>query len=618
MHISKIYRRYIVSVLIILIMLSGWWVFVLSHTEVAHEWVLENGAGKWFVAETDSLQKIGICKDDINAEIYADPYAIKAKVIISDQNGECVWNSSTENVNVYINSIQPDEGLIQKPVYLHQGQKYKIECISEKKVLTNLTYAFYGEKDNILPFFLLLGSLLIFVYSFVYFFFYKVLHFSYLNFFVISMAFAAITCSIIMIPFCVPDEPMHFSNAYYISIEMMKLLHRPDANMVATGILRNPIFGKGQDLNFFWSDWVYGNKMVPCANRYSLIGGMPHYSYIIPALGITVARMTGAPYQIILIAGRIANMLMYTAVTLLAMRICPSMKWAVTAISFLPSTVWLADSYSYDAWNLAFSILLVCYCVYCRDLAQITWINGILIMIITLIFAPIKFLYAVIAFMALLVPRKAISKEHQKQVILISVFAVLTVCIILILTRGDEVFAFLRGNNFDIRSDAAIAGTSYSPLFVVNHPLNVMLVFFHTIVKNFESYIIMCFLGENYAEHVPSSLFFVQLVLFMLIMSGTGWKLKTTIRERNLAIGVTGIGVLSVFVAFLFLFSVPSTGTIGLITGVQGRYFLPFLILTPFFCAKKKSADQIVPCIALMIVLSEIVSLAKFSGIIGS
>ncbi len=119
-------------------------------------------------------------------------------------------------------------------------------------------------------------------------------------------------------------------------------------------------------------------------------------------------------------------------------------------------------------------------------------------------------------------------------------------------------------------------------------------------------------------EYVPSFLFFVQLLLFMLIMSGTGWQLKTTVKERNLSIGVTILGVLSVFVAFLFLFSVPNTGTIGLITGVQGRYFLPFLILTPFFCAKKKSADQIVPCVALMIVLSEIVSLAKFSGIIGS
>lgn len=618
MYISKIYRRYIVSILFILMMLSGWWVFILSHTEVSHEWVLENGAGNWFIAETNVLQKIGICKDDINAEIYADPYAIKAKVIISDQKGECIWNSAAEDMNIYINSIQPNEGLIQKTVYLHKGQKYKIECISDKKVLTNLTYSFYGEKESILPFFLLLGLLLILAYSFVYFSFYKILHFSYLKFIAVSMAFAAVTCSIIMIPFCVPDEPMHFTNAYYISIEMMKLLHRTDANMVATGILRNPIFGNGQDLSFFWSDWAYGNKMVPCANRYFLIGGMPHYSYIIPALGITVARIVGAPYQVILIAGRMANMIMYTAVILLAMRICPSMKWAVTAISFLPSTVWLANSYSYDAWNLAFSILLVCYCVYCRDLTQITWINGIVIMIITLIFAPIKFLYAVMALMALLVPRKAISKEHQKQVIFISIFAVLTVGIILVLTRGDEVLAFLKGNNFDIRSDAAIAGASYSPLFVVQHPLNVSLVFFHTIVKNFESYMIMCFMGENYAEYVPSFLFFVQLLLFMLIMSGTGWQLKTTVKERNLSIGVTILGVLSVFVAFLFLFSVPNTGTIGLITGVQGRYFLPFLILTPFFCAKKKSADQIVPCVALMIVLSEIVSLAKFSGIIGS
>ena len=160
MYISKIYRRYIVSILFILMMLSGWWVFILSHTEVSHEWVLENGAGNWFIAETNVLQKIGICKDDINAEIYADPYAIKAKVIISDQKGECIWNSAAEDMNIYINSIQPNEGLIQKTVYLHKGQKYKIECISDKKVLTNLTYSFYGEKESILPFFFLLGFLL--------------------------------------------------------------------------------------------------------------------------------------------------------------------------------------------------------------------------------------------------------------------------------------------------------------------------------------------------------------------------------------------------------------------------------------------------------------------------
>lgn len=58
----------------------------------------------------------------------------------------------------------------------------------------------------------------------------------------------------------------------------------------------------------------------------SLIGNMPHFSYIVSAVGITLARMIRAPYQIVLVAGRLANVILYAVVSFIAIRTSPRLK----------------------------------------------------------------------------------------------------------------------------------------------------------------------------------------------------------------------------------------------------------------------------------------------------
>lgn len=615
---NKIYRRYMISILCIIMLLIGWWIFILSNVEIMHEWTLESGEGQWFTAEADSLSKIGFCMDDINAEPYAESLMMAADVSLYDQKGTQIWNSRDNMIPVSVNSLVPAEGVVKTSIRLVMGQKYRIICDTDDLDARKLTFSFYGGTEAFFPLFLILGCMLLILYSVLYFCYYGIFHISYLKAFFVVMVLLGAASTVVLIPYGVPDEPMHFSNAYFISDIVMKKMARSDAGMVSTGILRNPIFGNGQSLTNFWSSWNYGNKLIPCANRYTLIGGMPHYSYVIPAFGLTIARLMSAPYQIVLIAGRMTNYLMYVLIVLLAMRVCPKMKWAVAAISFLPSTVWLADSYSYDAWNLAFCILLVCYCVRCREAKFITWKNLLTIGMITLLFAPIKFIYVLIALMVLVIPREKIAIRHKKKAIALAGVVVLLIIAVLIIARGDEVMAFLGSSNFDANSDAARAGMTYSPAYVLQHPMKVMLVFIHTIIANFESYVVMGVIGENYAEYVPSFILVVMILLCVAVMAGTGWNLEVLRSEKRVSWLVFAFGVLSVLAAFLFLFSAPDSDSIGLITGVQGRYFLPFMIITPFLYTNKQCAGSLSKYTSGMALLSEIAVLAKFAGIIGS
>lgn len=98
-------------------------------------------------------------------------------------------------------------------------------------------------------------------------------------------------------------------------------------------------------------------------------GNEPIMFQILPflpqAIGIFIARLFGGDALICLYAGRIMNLLGYTALCWLALKNCKRYQTVFTGMMLLPLSVYLAASLSYDAMLLGLYYLTASY--YCKD-----------------------------------------------------------------------------------------------------------------------------------------------------------------------------------------------------------------------------------------------------------
>lgn len=90
----------------------------------------------------------------------------------------------------------------------------------------------------------------------------------------------------------------------------------------------------------------------------------PFYGYLPQAIGIAIAKLLDLNVIWLLWLGRIVNLIFYACIIALAVRIIPTLKMPLIAISCIPVSIYHASSVSIDSMFIAFGILLVAYFLY--------------------------------------------------------------------------------------------------------------------------------------------------------------------------------------------------------------------------------------------------------------
>lgn len=85
-------------------------------------------------------------------------------------------------------------------------------------------------------------------------------------------------------------------------------------------------------------------------------------SYVAPALALAVGRFAGAPPATCFYGARVANLLLFLALVLLACRLAPSLAPAFTAVALTPMVLAVAASLSGDVVGIGSSLLLAALC----------------------------------------------------------------------------------------------------------------------------------------------------------------------------------------------------------------------------------------------------------------
>lgn len=298
-------------------------------------------------------------------------------------------------------------------------------------------------------------------------------------------------------------------------------------------------------------------------------------AYLAPAVGITAARLLNLNSLWVLYLGRLCNLLLYAAVTYLAMCRLPFGKEVLFGVGLLPMTIHLSASYSYDALLMAGIFYFTAVSLHLAFAAGQVRVGDIgLLAVIMAIAGPCKMVYAVFMGLCLLIPVKKFGGWKKWLLSAACVLGAWALVMAAINGRTVTSYATETVNYIDWADEAG-----YSLAMILHQPVRTVKLFFNTMVWQAETWhltMIGAYLGNGDpvldVPYLAVMLLTVSLILLALRKPGeqlilTGWR---RFWIWALCLMCAGAVMLSMLLAWTPLSS-------RVISGVQGRYFLPFL-----------------------------------------
>ncbi len=299
--------------------------------------------------------------------------------------------------------------------------------------------------------------------------------------------------------------------------------------------------------------------------------------YIPSAIGMAFARLIGFSALGCFYAGRIANLLCYIVLSVLALKNCQRYKTIFLAIIFMPMSLYMAASLNYDA------LLLGCYwylaSFYCMDkidkkallsfLAVFVYINAVKPWI-SLLFIAIP----------LFLPASAWCVQKLKKWQFAVAFVVSGVAI----TAFVEWYGTVFRQNYPVvermLGDTVNGGEQL--VFLLSNPLRTIAIFIGTLYEN------TFFIGDlGVFGYLDLPIAFINIFSPLILMLGVVLSInkKSTLPVLpSVGLGAFTVCYVGALLAALYLTYTP-VGMVRVI-GLQARYFLPaYLLFAILLCA---------------------------------
>ena len=198
---------------------------------------------------------------------------------------------------------------------------------------------------------------------------------------------------------------------------------------------------------------------------------------------------------------------------------------------------------------------------------------------IVLIMIPIKLVYAPLLGLVFLIPRKRL--QINKWVIIGTGLAGVVGAVGLVVVRYQDIVVILKGLAYN-----TMEGERVSIKYMLENPRNALFVFSYNIMSNFDYYI-KSILGEFVGRDRYEVLLDIAYLPDWLMMLTTGLLAMGiyTDGKNELTMGkklwTALLAVISSFLFMLSMYLANNTVDMNAIHGIQGRYFLPVLLLLP-------------------------------------
>ncbi|HVI68888.1 MAG TPA: DUF2142 domain-containing protein [Magnetospirillaceae bacterium] len=407
-------------------------------------------------------------------------------------------------------------------------------------------------------------------------------------FLIIALVFGALF-AFITPPFRVPDEYGHMARAYGIS-EGHFLATKQDDKSGSEVPLSISIIGM-KTADFSLSD-IPNLATIPLAPNIVTFAEHPNMALYSPvvyapqAVGFAVARALNVPAIISLYVARLFNVIAYSLLVYVAIRLLPIGKWVGAIVGLLPMHIMLAGSLSADPVTIGLIAVLVAAVLWLRSLSRaVQPIEYAWLLILTAAIALGKLPYPLLLLLFLFVPVRVFGGTRARWWLHMG---------------GLAVAGLIAGGGWLLLAKATLV--AYGPAgvnladqlhLVLTHPLGfakaAFMTFFTPTSDGFMSQIV---LAIGYLEtQLPLWLtylygIFLAFAVFPLRVEGN----MPLSRLQKILTAALVAAVVGSMVLLLYLSWTPVGKPI--VEGMQARYLTPFLfLLIPLLAMRSSKAN---------------------------
>ena len=312
--------------------------------------------------------------------------------------------------------------------------------------------------------------------------------------------------------------------------------------------------------------------------------------YIPQVIGITIGKIFNTSPLIMLWLGRLMNLVFWTAIIFISIRIIPFGKWAMAILALNPMAVFLSASLSADVMTTALAFLffsLVASAYASRKSISMRYLTILFIVQILLVLT--KPTNIVFSLLLLGIPINNIKNKYFK----LAYFIVVTISAFLVailwnsfVSDASSFTAQIQAAGRAINPSEQLQGIILSPLqYLKTVILNYVLVLpGYPGDFTFTSMFGALGWGETTIPLWTITLYLAGLFLSLLHIAGRS--IEFSVKQKLLITLVMGLFILGNITAmYVYLNSVGQS----IIVGVQGRYFIPVgVLLLGLFSFKKK------------------------------
>lgn len=311
--------------------------------------------------------------------------------------------------------------------------------------------------------------------------------------------------------------------------------------------------------------------------------------YIPSAIGLWLARLLHFDFSSMIQFARICNLFSYCLAIAIAIKVTPSKKGLFVFVGMLPTSIFLASCFSYDAWLISFTILGFAYFLRYAwgDLKDFTVCNISLAFIFTFVGLAVKAVYFPIIGLFFMVPRNRFANSKQRTHYYTAVFFLGLVAFasfalpFLFSTASGSNVGDMRGGS-EVNSGQQIAFILANPLRYAEILANYFLTYYLNPITSSGYALNFAYLGSLAAQISVNAIRGLVQVLpaVCLLLFGLFSADSVSVKHAGLA--------QFLWASFVFLFTVILVATalyvsftpvgLGTVNGCQSRYLLPLLV----------------------------------------
>ena len=379
------------------------------------------------------------------------------------------------------------------------------------------------------------------------------------------------------------DEKKHFMTALNLSFLNFDYVENP---ITDKGIEKLPQLTKYIKIDDFFEK--YNEDITKDVNKEdvpSTPAGYSFITYIFPAIGIFVARTLGGSIIDMYIMGRIMNLILYTILICIALKILPFKKNIFITIAMMPYMLLLSASYSIDGYCIGIVFIFIAYCLKIYKEHDTIKLKQFFILLTIFVFMLLakNMAYICTAGIIFILPLWNTIKKNKKYtpIIIVSIIlAIILICIALIYVKNSS----LGGGVGDTRAIGETNVSEQLKILLTNPVHDIKLLIEHTkdSLLNFNWYSMLhyevFFTKSAKCVMIPLMLFILYVAL---IEDEHVFKIKDKIIMIISFLLVWGMTSVALYLSFT------QVGALY-VAGYQTRYIAPVLPLLLLCMANNK------------------------------